>query len=69
MDKQFTKLKNLATQILLKLGVYSGAPEGYAVPAPLSCYKPADKSWMKKGPEGVNDKWNISMLLCDTNVP
>jgi hypothetical protein len=24
---------------------------------------------MRKGPEKVYDKWNISMVLCDTDVP
>jgi len=27
-------------------------------------YKPGDKSWMRKGPESVYDKWNISVVIC-----
>jgi hypothetical protein len=31
----------------------------------LSSYKPGDKSWMRKGPESVYNKWNISVVICD----
>jgi len=24
---------------------------------------------MRKGPGGVYDKWNISMIICDTDIP
>jgi len=24
---------------------------------------------MRKGPESVYDKWKISVVICDTNVP
>ena len=26
-------------------------------------YKPSDKSWMRKGPKSVYDKWNISVII------
>ena len=32
-------------------------------------YKPGDNSWMKKGPRSVYDKWNISVVICDTDSP
>ena len=34
-----------------------------------SCYKPGDKSWMSKGPHCDYDKWNISVVICDTDIP
>ena len=34
-----------------------------------SCYKPGDKSWMRKGPDCDYDKHNISVLICDTDIP
>jgi hypothetical protein len=24
---------------------------------------------MRKGPESVYDKWNISVVICDTDIP
>jgi hypothetical protein len=33
-----------------------------------SC-KPGDKSWMRKGPGSINDKWNISVVICDRDIP
>ena len=53
----------------------SGAPGGWAVPAPLvapvvlSSYKPGDKSWMRKGPGNVYRKWNIYVVVCDIDIP
>ena len=38
----------------------------------LSCYssyKPGDKSWMRKWPDYNYDKQNISMVICDTDIP
>jgi hypothetical protein len=38
----------------------------------LSCYsscKPGDKSWIRAGPGRAYDKWNISVVICDTNIP
>jgi hypothetical protein len=34
-----------------------------------SSYKVDDKSWMRKGPGSAYDKWNISVVICDTYVP
>jgi hypothetical protein len=31
----------------------------------LFSYKPGDKSWKRKGPGSVYDKWNISVVICD----
>jgi hypothetical protein len=28
-----------------------------------------DKSWMRKGPESVYDKWKITVVICDTDIP
>ena len=53
----------------------SGAPEGKAVPAPLVTpivlisYKPGDKLRTRKWPGSVYDKWNISIVICDTDIP
>jgi hypothetical protein len=33
-----------------------------------SCYKPGDKSWTRKGPDCNYDQWNISAVICDTNM-
>jgi hypothetical protein len=32
-------------------------------------YKPDDKSWMRNAPGSVYNKWNISVVICDTNIP
>jgi hypothetical protein len=34
-----------------------------------SCYKPDDKTWMRKGPGSVYANWNISVVICDTDIP
>ena len=34
-----------------------------------TCYKPSDKTWMRKEPDCYYDKRNISTLICDTNFP
>ena len=34
-----------------------------------SSYKASDKSWMRKGPESAYNKWNISVVFCDTDIP
>jgi len=31
------------------------------------CYKPGNKSWMRKGPNCDYDKHNIFMVICDTD--
>ena len=36
-------------------------------PSCYSCYKPSDKSWMRKGPYHDYDKLNISVVICDTD--
>jgi hypothetical protein len=28
-----------------------------------------DKSSMRKGPVSVSDKWNISVVICDADIP
>jgi hypothetical protein len=28
-----------------------------------------DRSWTRKGPGSVYDKWNISVVICDTDIP
>jgi len=33
-----------------------------------SSYKASDKSWRRKGPGSVYDKWNISIVICDTDI-
>jgi hypothetical protein len=33
------------------------------------CPKPGDKSCMRKGPASVSDKGNISVVICDTDIP
>jgi hypothetical protein len=32
-------------------------------------YRPGDKSCMRKGPGSVYDKWNISVVICNTDIP
>ena len=32
------------------------------------CYKPRDKERMRKGARSVYDKWNISVVICDTYI-
>jgi hypothetical protein len=32
------------------------------------CYKPGDKSRMRKGPDCDDDKWNISVVICDIDI-
>ena len=34
-----------------------------------TCYKPGDKSWMRKGSGSVYDKWNIYVVICDIDIP
>jgi hypothetical protein len=41
----------------------------YWHPSCWSSYKPADKPWMRKGPGSNYDKWNISVVICDTYIP
>jgi hypothetical protein len=31
--------------------------------------KPGDQSWMRKGPGSGYDNWNISVVICDTDIP
>jgi hypothetical protein len=38
-------------------------------PSRYSCYKPGDKSWMRKGLDYDYDKRNSSMVICDTDIP
>ena len=33
-----------------------------------SSYKPDDNTWIMKGPESAYDKWNSSMVICDTDI-
>jgi hypothetical protein len=36
-----------------------------------SCYssnKPGDMLWMREWPESIYDKWNISVVICDTYI-
>ena len=28
-----------------------------------------DKSWTRKEPGSIYDKWNISVVICDTDIP
>jgi hypothetical protein len=41
----------------------------FMLPLCYSRYKPDDKSWIMKGSENAYDKWNISVIICDTDVP
>jgi hypothetical protein len=34
-----------------------------------SSYKSGDKSWMRKDPGSIYDKWDIFVIICDTNLP
>ena len=34
----------------------------------VSSYKPGDKSWMRKGPDDDYNKWNISVVICNTDI-
>jgi hypothetical protein len=35
----------------------------------LSSCAPGIKSWMRKEPGSVYDKWNIFVVICDTDIP
>jgi hypothetical protein len=35
----------------------------------VNSYKPGDDSLMRKVPESVYDKWNMSVVICDTDIP
>ena len=35
----------------------------------VNSYKAGNKSGMRKGPRSVYDKWNISVVICDTDIP
>ena len=37
-------------------------------PSYFSCYKPGDKSWMRKGQDCDNYKWKISVVMGDTDL-
>jgi hypothetical protein len=37
-------------------------------PSCYSSYKVSDKSWKRKVPLSVYDKWNISVVICDTDI-
>jgi len=38
-------------------------------PSFYSRYKPSDKSSMRNDPDSDYDKWNISMVIWDTDIP
>jgi len=70
--KHTYKSKNRVTRTPLKPAVNSCAPEGYAVPARLVVpvvliYLQTPR--MRKGPESVYDKWNIFVVIRDTDFP
>jgi hypothetical protein len=58
------KTKDWATRMPLKTGGILGWH-----PACYSRYKPDDKSWMLKGRNCDYDKQNISVVICDTDIP
>jgi hypothetical protein len=60
------KIKNRVTP--LKSGGNSGSPKVAPVVL-LYSYKPDDKSCTRKGPGSVYEKWNISVVICDTDIP
>jgi hypothetical protein len=35
----------------------------------MTSNKPGDKSWMRKEPANVYDKWNIPVVIFDTDIP
>ena len=37
-------------------------------PSCYSSYKIGNKSWKRKVPVSVYDKWNISVVICDTDI-
>jgi hypothetical protein len=41
----------------------------YWYPSCTSCLKPGDKSLMKKAPDCYYDERNISVEICDTDIP
>ena len=68
--KHTYKTKDRVTWTLLKTGVSSscstsGSCHVNLVTNPVD----DDKSWMRKGPGSVYDKWNISVVICDTDIP
>jgi hypothetical protein len=66
--KHTYKTRDRVTRTPLKPGVISGAPLVTPVVLIYS-YKLGDKSWMRKGTASVYDKWNISAVICDTDIP
>jgi hypothetical protein len=60
------KLKNMDLSRVQRKGkhvrLYWWRPSFY------TCYKPVDKSWMRKGPDCHYDKRNISVVICNTDI-
>ena len=56
------KTKDRATRTSLKSWVTHVLPSCYY------SYTPGDKSWMRKVPVSVYDKWNISVVICDIDI-
>jgi hypothetical protein len=70
--KHTHKTKDRVTRTPLKTGGevrWSGRVSSSCSTSGTCRYKPGDKSWMRKGPVSVYDKWSISVVNCDTDIP
>ena len=61
------KTKDRAIRIQLNTHGNSGSPEGWAVPGPLVALVMSLIN--KEGPGSVYDKWNISLVFCNSDIP
>ena len=41
----------------------------YSQPSCYSCLQTTVMLWMMEGPISAYDKWNISVVICDTDIP
>jgi hypothetical protein len=67
------KTKGRTIRTPLKTELYTSALEGFSVPATLdkpcfSCYKPDEKSWIRKERDCDFDKLKISVVICVANI-
>jgi len=61
-----TPLKPVWTHVFRKVKQFL---DQFWHPSCFSCCKTCDKSWMRKGPESDYVKRNISVVICDTDIP
>jgi hypothetical protein len=60
---RLTRRVPLVEQELLTISEHLSSPPVF------NGVRAGDKSWMRKGTGSVCDKWNISVVICDTDIP